>query len=274
MSDQNDDNEPVSLGDFVDPDYPEYKRRILEHGLRCLIRVYRQRDWDYWEGVVDAAKIIAEEVCTKYKLDLPTVDTAKGSLFQSAFLPRWQNYERRTKRNDEISSGERSFVVYLVKNPVALQWRKGQPPHKQRRMIHPSNVVSGYKAALREKHAETKPSPKDRLIGELDQRIDTDAKTIGDLKRRLDDHEWDHRDEVSELIATLTTKLRNHGVADQVFVIEEMLRGLGWSGPTLDAINRIVVQGGEAARHRGDETCSEATQGRRAGTGSRGLVTA
>jgi hypothetical protein len=241
MSTKHDDDEPkVSLGDFVDANYPEYRRRILEEGLRCLIRVYRQKEWDYWEGVVAAAKIIAEEVCATYKLDLPTVDTSKGSVFQSAFLPRWQNYEHRTNRNEEISSGERSFVVYLVKNPKALEWRKGQPTHKQRRMIHPSNVVSGYKAALREKLAEPPKSPKDRIISELDQRIEQDAKLIREMRRRLEDHEWDHRDEVTTIISTLVAKLRNHGVADQIFVIEEMLKGLGWGGPTLDAINRIV----------------------------------
>jgi hypothetical protein len=48
------------------------------------------------------------------------------------------------------------------------------------------------------------------------------------------------RDQVTEIITTLVAKLRNHSVADQVFVIEEMLNGLGWSGPALHAINRIV----------------------------------
>jgi hypothetical protein len=241
MADEhNDDQEPVSLGDFVEPDYPEYKRRILETGLRALRRLYQQRDWDYWLDAHAAMRVIVEEVCTRYRLDPRNFDTSKGSVFQTAFLPRWQKYEALTRRNDELSKGERSFLLYLVKNPEALDWRKNQPPYKQRRMIHPSNVVSGYKAFLREQSAETKPNPKDRVISELDQRIEADARTIRDLKQRLGDHEWDHKDEVGELIAAVVAKLRNHGISDQIFVIEELLRGLGWSGPTLEAINRIV----------------------------------
>ena len=245
VDDTDDDNTPqLSLGDFVDSNYPERKRRILEKGLRCLWNIHQQRDWSYWSGTINAARIIAEEVCSRHKLDLgPDLDTGKGSVFQTRFLPRWEKYEdlaRARSNHPPISSGERSFMLFLIKNPEALRWRENQLPQRQRKMLHPSSVVAGYRAALREQEAEKTLTPKDRLISELDQRHESDAKTIRELKRRLDDHEWDHRDEVTQLIATLTVKLRNHKVDDQVFAIEQMLANLGWTGSTLDALNRIV----------------------------------
>jgi len=101
-------------------------------------------------------------------------------------------------------------------------------------------VAAGYKAALRDAQAEKQPTPKDRVIAEQDQRIEADGKLIRDLKHQLDDHEWDHGDEVSELIARLGVKLRNHSAVDQAFAINELLRVLGWSGPMLDAIRRVT----------------------------------
>ena len=68
-----------------------------------------------------------------------------------------------------------------------------------------------------------------------------------DLKRQLDAHEWDHRDEVSELIATLSVKLRNQGVGDQTFAINHLLRVLGWSHSTpSDASARGAEASGRA----------------------------
>jgi hypothetical protein len=55
---------------------------------------------------------------------------------------------------------------------------------------------------LREQSVEKTPAPKDRLITELDQRIDGNAQIIRDLKRRLDDHEWDHREQDPVSITT------------------------------------------------------------------------
>jgi hypothetical protein len=55
---------------------------------------------------------------------------------------------------------------------------------------------------VREQSVEKTPTPKDRLITELDQRIESDAQIIRDLKRRLDDHEWDHREQDSVSLTT------------------------------------------------------------------------
>jgi hypothetical protein len=86
----------------------------------------------------------------------------------------------------------------------------------------------------------------------LDARIENDAKLIRDLKRALDDHEWEHRDEVSELIATPGVKLRHHGVADQAFAISELARVLGWSGSTLDVLTWVIKAKGAKAHRDGD----------------------
>lgn len=237
MTDDDNDKEPVSLGDFVDPDYPQSKRRILEQGLTSLRGVLGQRDWEHWLGVYASMRIIAEEVCAQYRLDPRGFDTSKGSVFQTAFLKRWKQYETLARRNDAISAGERSFLLYLVKNPEALDWRKGQPPQKQRKMIHPSNVVAGWKAAQREKHAETSPSPKDRIIAELDQRADADAETIRRLQGEVESFIWKARDDIEPLRKALKARVLNLRADEQAEFIKAILKDLGFN---FDLIARLL----------------------------------
>ena len=54
----------------------------LSANWSALIEVYQQRDWEYRDGIINAARVIVEQVCQRYRLDPLNFETAKDSPFQ------------------------------------------------------------------------------------------------------------------------------------------------------------------------------------------------
>lgn len=173
------------LLDFVPADYPQNKRAILIEGLYCLQRIHQQRGYDDWLGLLAAFTLITQEVCAElHEPDFRNVRTAKGTPFQTRFLPRWERYEALLPGNCKpLSRAERGNLRDLVRHPEILEWRAAQGEHIQRGMTHPNRLINTWKAQQRAKTAKpvaAKPTDTKPPVGS------TDDVEVATLRRQLE----------------------------------------------------------------------------------------
>jgi hypothetical protein len=255
------------LHDFVPADYPQRKREILINGLVSLRNIHRQREFEDWRMLLAAFELITQEVCAELnEPDFRAVLTKKGTPFQKRFQPRWERYEALLPGNYKpLSRSERGNLRELVRHPEILEWRTTLAENKQRGMTHPNRLVTAWKASQRDQKDPdaAEESPTDRIIKDLDQRIEDDAKLIDKLKSVIDEHEWNSNEAIGEIITTLAFKMRNQSIHERVTTTEKLLRALGWNEPTLDSINRIF---------KGSKPQSGKSRKQAASGGKRGLV--
>jgi hypothetical protein len=235
-----DDSDDADLRAFVPSNYSPLKFTILRNGLTALRHIKADRTWEAWMESLAALRTLAEDLFDELDGEVERGDL-EDPTHKSRLRKRWDRYEALAQRRGEnvepLSDQEYWALRYVLMHPEVAAWRAMQDGPKQRKLNHPNNVITKWKAAIRSRNRDP---DKPTLAGVLQKDlIATEEELIRVTKERdrlKNETEWAIPEQLAELRTAFVKTLRTCSAREQAAMLRGVADDLGFT----DVVRTLV----------------------------------